>query len=144
VDELIREWNALVDALSYEQRVYLKVLGIGPGYLDLRHASGEQVAAAAARLRSAIERARRALQWLDPAALVPMPLQPGAPDPYRAPFRPTHVGRRGGTLVQVIRWVDGGGFVEYRTAADRSGCDAVEFRRLFRPLAGQRTFLQLL
>ncbi|MBU0491044.1 MAG: hypothetical protein KKB13_04275, partial [Chloroflexi bacterium] len=53
-----------------------------------------------------------------------------------------HIGRRGGTLVQVLRQTDG--LVEYRTAADRSGCDPAEFRRLFQPLpADQPTFLQL-
>ncbi|MBU0491815.1 MAG: hypothetical protein KKB13_08195, partial [Chloroflexi bacterium] len=83
MDELIREWNALVDTLSYEQRVYLKVLGIGPGYLDRRYASAAQLAAASARLRPAITCARRAMQCLDPAALVPQPPAPGSPDPYQ-------------------------------------------------------------
>ncbi|MBU0491797.1 MAG: hypothetical protein KKA73_22060 [Chloroflexi bacterium] len=145
MDDLIREWNALMDSLSYEQRVYLQALGIGMLYLDRRGADARQIAALRARLQAHIERARQAIQWLDPAALVPMPPKPSPPDPYAAPFQPTHVGRRAGSLVQVMHQMDGAGFVEYRGPAGCSGCSAREFRRLFKPLpTAQRTFLHLL
>jgi len=132
-----QRWNALMDTLSYPMRLYLKVLGIGPVYGLMTEE----------RIDAQIARVHEVIANTDPTALhVPPPIQ--VYDPYQKPFRPTHIGRKGSTLVEVMHRTHGmlnvrQATIEYRTRDDRTACSIAEFDRLFKPLGPQLALFDL-
>jgi len=126
-----------MDTLSYPMRVYLKILGIGPVYGLMTEE----------RINAQIARVHEVMANTDPAALhVPPPIQ--VYDPYQKPFRPTHIGRKAGTLVEVMHRTHGmldvrHATIEYRTREDCTACSSAEFDRLFKPLGSQLALFDL-
>jgi hypothetical protein len=129
-----QRWNALMDTLppGHPWGLYFKALRLLPGYQHLNGPKAHQ------HMDHLLARIRTVVANTDPSALHAPPLRP-IHDPYREPFRATHVGRRGGSFVQVMHRTKA--FVEFRTQHDRSGCSPNEFDQLFRPLNGQMPLL---
>jgi hypothetical protein len=129
-----QRWNALMGGLSYPMRVYARALGLFPDTRDLNGPDGHE------RMTLCLKRVHIMLANTDPSTLHVPPPQP-IHGRYQDPFQPTHIGRKGGTLVEVMYESDT--FVEFRTREDRSGCGPTEFRRLFTPLGPQLALFDL-